>query len=329
MNMSDVQLNLPELPYDEWEDTKATLHLVTQIMGKVKLARHPKMGHWWHATLRVTPRGISTHTIPVSGGNFELELDVHDLRMNMVTSDGFREGFDLAGKSVADVYKATMALLTKAGHPTQILAKPYDNPHSTIPFAEDREHNSWDQDAIKRWWQVMLFVHEVFTGIAGETFYRTSPVHLFWHSFDFAVTRFSGSGGMSVEDGERRSDIEAYSHEVISFGFWPGDPKVRMPAFYSYTAPEPTALPEAPLRPAQAWWQELPSSHMALLKYDDVRAAADPHAAVVEFCRSAYEAGCKAASWDTASDNGTAHTWDRLDERFPRTQGRERRLTER
>lgn len=320
-----MSLTLPELPYDDWEATKATLHLTTQIMGKVKLAHSPKASHWWHATLHVTPRGISTQTIATPTGSFELELDVHDLQLVLTTSTGERKTIGLAGKSVADVHRETLAQLDSLGYPTRILGVPYDNPHSKVAFADDTEHASWDHDAIKRWWRVLVFIDETFRTFAGRSFYRTSPVHLFWHSFDLAVTRFSGRRGMSVEDGARRSDVEAYSHEVISFGFWPGDPEVRMPAFYSYTAPEPENLAESKLQPAEAWWQELPSSHMALLKYDDVRAADDPREALLSFCQSAFDAGCSHAEWTEAPEQDTTPHWNRLDERFPLTRGRERR----
>ena len=141
---------VPALPYDAWEPTKATLHLTSQIIGKVRLMNHPKQAHWWHATLRVTPRGISTGPIFAHRGSFELELDVHDLRLELRDSEGAREGFDLAGASIAEVYRRTMSLLDATGHETTILARPYDCPHSEIPFAEDEEHGSWDHDAILR-----------------------------------------------------------------------------------------------------------------------------------------------------------------------------------
>ena len=210
---------------------------------------HPKQAHWWHATLRVTPRGISTGPILVPNTGFELELDVHDLRLELRDSEGVREGFDLQGTSIAEMYRRTMELLRSAGHETEILARPFDNPHSQIPFAEDETHASWDRDAIRRWWRSMMFADEVFQTFAGRSFMRTSPVQLFWHSFDLAVTRFTGRRSPSFGEGGRRSDVEAYSHEVISFGYWPGDPQVGFPAYYSYTAPEPAGLAERPLRP--------------------------------------------------------------------------------
>ena len=317
--------DLPPLPYDAWEDTKATLHLVAQILGKVKLAHHPKLGHWWHATLHVTPRGVSTHTIPTPGRNFEIELDVGDLALRLWSSEGARETVELEGLTISEVYRQTMAALGRIGHPTKILAKPYDNPHSEIPFAEDEEHASWDRDAIQRWWRVIVFIDEVFKLFAGRSFLRTSPVHLFWHSFDYVVKRFSGREASSMGEGGRRSDVEAYSHEVISFGFWPGDPKVRFPAFYSYTFPEPEGLAQSVLRPAEAWWNELPNSHLALLKYEDLRTKNDPREALLDFLESTYEAGCTSGEWQRHHENETAPFWDRLDERFPLTKGREYR----
>ena len=315
----------PALPYDAWEPTKATLHLASQIIGKVKLMNHPKQAHWWHATLRVTPRGISTGPMFAHRGSFELELDVHDLRLELRDSEGAREGFDLAGASIAEVYRRTMSLLDAAGHETRILARPYDCPHSEIPFAEDEEHGEWDHDAILRWWRSMTFTEEAFQTFAGRSFMRTSPVQLFWHSFDIAVTRFTGRRAPSFGEGGRRSDVEAYSHEVISFGYWPGDPEVRFPAYYSYTAPEPVGLAERALRPDAAWWQELPSSHMALLKYDDVRGSEDPRATLLDFMQSAFDAGADALELSGSEELGTEDLWESLDERFPATRGRERR----
>jgi len=311
------------LPYDEWEETKATLHLAVQIMGKIKLARHPKLSHWWHATLRLTPRGVSTQAIPVPGGSFEIELDVHDLTWNVRSSDGQRAGFELEGLSIAAVYAQAMEAQASLGYATAILDRPYDMPHSDVPFSEDEAHTSWDREAIMAWWSAMLFVDEAFNTFAGRSFTRTSPVQFFWHSFDIAVTRFTGARAPSFGEGERRSDVEAYSHEVISFGFWPGDPTVRFPAFYSYTAPEPEALTSHTLAPGSAWWQELPSSHMALLKYDDVRTADDPRASLLSFLESAYAAGASAIGLDEAGALHTSPLWDQLDERFPLTSGRE------
>ncbi|MEO1336442.1 MAG: DUF5996 family protein [Myxococcota bacterium] len=324
--MTTTPLQLPELPYDHWEDTKATLHLVSQIIGKVKLAHHPKQPHWWHATLRVTPRGISTQTIPTSDGrSFEIELNVPHLQLRLSGSDGHEEAIELKSQTVASIFTQTMAALEQIGHPTQILARPYDNPHSKIPFAEDESHNSWDADAIRAWWKTLLFIDEAFKTFAGRSFAKTSPAHLFWHSFDFAVTRFSGEPAAAMGQGDRRSDVEAYSHEVVSFGWWPGDPQVRYPAFYGYVAPEPKGLAESPLKPEKAWWQTLPSSNMAMLKYDDLREMNDPREVLLQFMTSAHDAGCRRAGWEKLSEQGTESFWDELDIRFPLTRKKESR----
>lgn len=325
--MSSASVNpLPALPYAEWEETKATLHLVTQIVGKIKLAHHPKLPHWWHATLHVTPRGLSTQTIPTDSGNFEIELNIPNLTLHFSSSRGKKTTVSLEGRSVANVYKEVMEALETIDHPTKILAKPYDTPHSDIPFADDTVHRSWDRNAINSWWETLIFVDGVFKHFAGASFARTSPVHLFWHSFDFVVSRFSGQANQDKIAGSRRSDAEAYSHEVISFGFWPGDPKVQFPAFYSYTAPEPKNLASSQLQPKEAWWQDLGPSHLALLKYDDLRQKPNPRQALLSFMQSAYEAGCHCAQWEEYQANETSHYWEKLDEKFPLTRNKETRI---
>lgn len=316
---------LPPLPYDDWEATKATLHLVSQILGKIKLAHHPKQNHWWHITLHVTPRGISTHTVPTPSGSFELELDLHRHELVLDTSTGRRSTVALPGRTIAAIHDETMQMLSDAGHPTSILAVPYDNPHSTVPFHQDEEVRSWDRDAVKRFLVVLQFVDEVFKTFSGRSFAKSTPVHLFWHSFDLALTRFTGRQVPEPGAGARRSDAEAYSHEVISFGFWPGDPKVRFPAFYSYTAPEPAGLAEQPIEPAAAWWQDSGGSHLAMLKYEDLRIAEDPRMMLLAFLESAFRAGSTCAEWTTLGSLQTQPLWDALDSRFPKTAGRERR----
>ncbi len=323
--MSRLDPSLPELPYDEWEPTKAAIHLFTQILGKVKLALHPKQPHWWHATLRVSTRGVTTGTIPVGARNLELRLDVRTLEVALTTSEGLELTVPLQNRSISQIHADVTGALAKAGHPVDLLAAPYDMPHSDVPFSRDELVRSCDVSAVERWWHVMRFVHDVFETFSGRSYARTSPVQLFWHSFDFVVTRFTGRRSPGHGQGGRRSDIEAYSHEVVSFGFWPGDPNTRFPGFYSYTAPEPEGLAERPLAPAAAWWQELPSSHLALLKYDDVRTADDPKQALLAFLQSAWEAGAGLVGLPDYDELAPMPLWDELDERFPRTRGRERR----
>jgi len=316
--------SLPELPYDDWEATKAAVHLVTQILGKVKLLLHPKQPHWWHATLRVATRGVTTGPIPVGDRNLELLLDVRALALVLTTSEGAEQRISFQDRSIADIHREVRSALVAVGHDVDLLAKPYDMPHSDVPFPRDQLVRSCDVAAIERWWHVLRFVDDAFTTFAGRSYVRTSPVQLFWHSFDFVVTRFTGRRSPNHGTGDRRSDVEAYSHEVVSFGFWPGDPNTRFPAFYSYTAPEPAGLAEQPLQPAAAWWQELPGSHLAMLRYDDVRTADDPRGTLIAFLQSAWEAGAGLTGVDLDATS-PAPLWDELDERFPFTRGRERR----
>ncbi|MEN0060826.1 MAG: DUF5996 family protein [Myxococcota bacterium] len=316
---------LPELPYDDWESTKAAVHLVTQIMGKIKLALHPKHPHWWHVTLRLSPRGLTTGTIPVGDRNLEVRLDVSRLQLEISTSEGFDKTVALQDRSIAQIYEEVTQVLTQAGHPVKLLAKPYDMPHSDVPFPNDQLARSCNVPAVEKWWHILRFCHDTFETFAGRSYARTSPVQLFWHSFDFVVTRFTGRIAPNHGQGDRRSDVEAYTHEVVSFGFWPGDPKTRFPGFYSYTAPEPAGLAEHPLQPSAAWWQDLGASHLALLKYDDVRSASDPKEALLSFLQSAWEAGAAASNVRDLDTLDPTPLWDELDERFPFTKNRERR----
>ena len=316
---------LPELPYDDWEPTKAAVHLITQILGKVKLALHPKQPHWWHATLRVSPRGITTGTIPVEDHNLELLLEIRTLQVVLTTSEGADVRIDLQDRSIAQIHGDVTKALADVGHPVDLLAKPYDMPHSDVPFPKDQVSRTCDVGAIERWWHVLRFVHDVFETFSGRSTTRTSPVQLFWHSFDFVVTRFTGRRSPAHGQGGRRSDVEAYSHEVVSFGFWPGDPNTRFPAFYSYTAPEPEGLGTTPLQPETAWWQELPNSHMAMLRYDDVRSADAPRETLLSFLESAWRAGAGLMGTPDLDEVDPRPLWDELDERFARTRGRERR----
>lgn len=288
---------LPEMPLEKWRPTKDTLHLFCQIVGKIRLTLHPRQNHWWHVPLYVTPLGLSTRTIPYSGGNFEIEFDLcsHDLVVR--TNTGRTEGFSLYdGLSVSDFYSSLMANLAKLGIKVEINATPYEAP-STTPFAEDTEHSSYDKEYVERFHQILIYVDNVFEEFRGRFLGKSTPVHMFWHSFDLALTRFSGRRA-PIREGANRVEREAYSHEVISFGFWFGDNNVAAPAFYAYAVPEPAGLAETSLKPASAYWQESNGSHLALLMYDDARAADDPRAAVLDFLGSAYQASAKLLDWN-------------------------------
>jgi hypothetical protein len=284
---------LPELPLDGWEPTKDTLHLWTQIVGKVRLALAPPRNHWWHATLYLDVRGLTTRRLHNAGITFQIRLDFVDHRLVVETSDGAAEGFDLVdGLSVAEFGERFHAALAGLGVDVGIREEPYGVPMTT-PFADDREHASYDRDAVERFWRILDWTDGVFEEFAGWYCGKTSPVHLFWHSLDLAVTRFSGRRA-PVSPTAGLVTREAYSHEVVSFGFWAGDRNVREPAYYSYTAPEPDGLRDSPLSPDAARWSET----LALLPYGVVRTAADPRATLLAFLDSAYQAGAGAAGWD-------------------------------
>lgn len=289
--------SFPEIPLDAWRATKNTLHLYLQIVGKIRLKTHPRINHWWHVPLYVTPRGLSTRTIPYVGGSFEIEFDFKDHELKMRTSDGRVEDFALYdGLTVADFYASVFANLAKLGIKPEIKAVPYEAP-STTPFADDHENKSYDKEYVERFHQILVAVDDIFEEFRGRFTGKSTPVHLFWHSFDLALTRFSGRPAPPMPEANMVTR-EAYSHEVISFGFWFGDDKpnsVAAPAFYSYTAPTPEGLADEPLRPDSAFWTT--DGGMALLMYDDMRNADDPRAVVLDFLESAYHTGSNRADW--------------------------------
>lgn len=287
----------PNIPLEAWRPTKDTLHLYCQIIGKIRLAMHPRLNHWWHVPMYVTPRGISTHTIPYTGGNFEIEFDFVDHVLRIKTSSKQVEDFALYdGLTVADFYSSVFANLAKLGIEPEIKPVPYEAP-STTPFAEDTGNKSYDKEYIERFHRTLVTVDRILNEFRGRFLGKSTPVHMFWHSFDLALTRFSGKRA-PVREGAGMVEREAYSHEVISFGFWFGDDRVPAPAFYSYTAPEPAGLTEEPLSPAAAIWAESNGAHLALLMYDDIRMVTDPPKTVLDFLESAYRAGAKRSDWD-------------------------------
>jgi hypothetical protein len=288
---------LPELPLEGWEPTKDTLHLWTQIVGKARLALAPPRNHWWHATLYLDARGLTTRRLHNAGVTFQIRFDLVDHRLVVETGDGVTEGFELVdGLSVAEFDERFHAALAELGVDLAIREEPYGVPMTT-PFADDREHASYDRGAVERFWRILDWTDGVFEEFAGWYCGKTSPVHLFWHSFDLALTRFGGRRAPGMPDADPVTR-EAYSHEVVSFGFWAGDQNVREPTYYSYTAPEPEALREQPLEPAQARWLEQGNGSIAVLTYEAVRTASNPRAALLAFLESAYRAGATLADWD-------------------------------
>jgi len=289
---------LPTLPLDQWEATKKTLHLWSQIVGKIRLASTTPRNHWWHVTLYVDVRGLTTRRMHSSAGlGFEIDFDFVDHRLVVRTSAGDVESFELVdGLSVAAFDEQLHALLAGLGIDVTIRETPFGVPMTT-PFTADQEDASYDRDAVERYWRILDWTDEVFEEFAGWSCGKTSPVHLFWHSFDLAVTRFGSRRAPPLPDADPVTQ-EAYTHEVISFGFWAGDQNVREPTYYSYTAPEPPGLRERPLRPREAAWTEYGGGSLALLPYEVVRTAHDPRTTLLSFLESAYEAGADAAGWD-------------------------------
>ena len=288
----------PALPYDDWKDSKETLHLFLQIIGKIRLKAHPKLNHWWHVTLYPSPRGLTTGRIPYGGRGFEILFDMHDHDLRVSADDGRVERFSVPGLSVADFYRETIAALARLDIVVPIVPVPYENA-SKIPFADDHVHKTYDAAVVHRFWQILTQVASVFEVFRGRFAGKQTPAHLFWHSFDLAVTRFSGRAAPPLEGGTA-SDREAYSHEVVSVGFWSGDDSVQEPAFYAYAYPEPAGLADTALRPAAAGWADRGGTALALYRYDDMRRSADPAAALLDFLQSAYDAGAGRAGWPIA-----------------------------
>lgn len=290
-------LHWPPLPLDEWQPTKDTLHLYAQMVGKVRLRLHPTLNHWWHTTLYVSPRGLTTHAIPYGGLSVELTLDLIDHALRIATSQGQTSSIVLPGLTVAEVYARLCAALEDLGIRVAIDPRPYRHA-SRIPFPDDREHGAYDADYVRRFHDLLVAVDGIFKNFSGRFLGKQAPVHLFWHSFDLVLTRFSGRKAPPLERGTR-VDREGYTHEVISFGFWPGDDWLREPAFYSYTYPEPEGLAAEPLRPETAVWADH-NGALAILRYDDMARSPDPASALLEFLESAYRAGARRADWPIA-----------------------------
>jgi len=287
----------PALPLDSWKDTYATLHMWTQIVGKVRLRLAPLVNHWWNVPFYVTARGLTTSRIPYGQGAFELWFDFIAHELVLETTDGMRKSLPLAPRSVAEFYAEFMEVLRSAGIEVKIWRMPVEiaNP---IPFDQDREHHAYDPAAVEKFWRILLSVDAVFGQFRSAFIGKCSPVHFFWGSFDLAVTRFSGRRAPE-RPGADAVTREAYSHEVSSVGFWPGGGDIKGAAFYSYMAPEPPGFKEANVRPGAAYYEKQPGEF--LLMYEDVRKAESPTASLLDFCQSTYEAGANLAKWDRAA----------------------------
>jgi hypothetical protein len=284
----------PALPLDSWRDTCATLHMWTQIVGKVRLRLTPLVNHWWNVPLYVTARGLTTSAMPYGARSIEIRFDFLAHRLVLECSDGLVKELPLHPMAVADFYREFMDLLHSAGVQISIWKMPVEVP-DPIPFDEDRVHSAYDAARAETFWRILLSVDTVFHQFRSGFIGKVSPVHFFWGSFDLAVTRFSGRRAPE-RPGADLITREAYSHEVSSVGFWPGTGAMTGPAFYSYAAPAPQGFADARVRPDAARYDT--GFGEFLLAYDDVRTAASSSAALLAFCESTYDAAAELGKWD-------------------------------
>ena len=287
-------MTLPELHLADWRPTKDTLHLYCQIVGKVRLATTPPRNHWWNAPLYVDVRGLTTRRLHQGDTTFQIDFDFVDHSLIVRTRDGRSQSLELAGGvPVADFDARLHQALGELGVDVEIREEPFGIAITT-PFPQDREHASWDRSAVERFGCILDWSDCVFEEFSGWFGGKTSPVHLFWHSFDLAVTRFSGRPAPPIDaDAVTR---EAYSQEVISFGLWAGDDNIPDASYYSYTAPEPDGLRDQPLPVGE--WVVSGNGSLAILPYEVVRTAADPRRTLLAFLQGAYEAGARLAGWE-------------------------------
>jgi hypothetical protein len=284
---------LPELPLAEWQDTLATLHMWTQIVGKIANAASPLVNHFWNSTLRVTPRGLTTLPLESSGKTFSLEFDFIDHRLFIRVDDGQSRSVKLEPRTVADFYAAVMRALDELDINVHIWTMPVELA-DPVRFTEDTVHASYDAEYVERFRAILVWTHAVFEEFRARFIGKSSPVHFFWGSFDLAVTRFNGARAPE-RDGADFITREAYSHECISHGFWCGGGAVLEPAFYAYAAPEPEGCKTARVEP-DAGYYHLDLSEF-ILPYAAVRAAEHPEAALLDFMQSTYAAAADLAHW--------------------------------
>jgi len=289
-----IDSSWPELPLHAWQDTYATLHMWTQVVGKVRLALTPLVNHWWEVPLYVTARGLTTSAIPYGDRVFDVEFDFIEHKLEVRTSWGTSKSLALKPKSVAEFYSDFMSALQSIGIDVKIWTMPVEVPNP-IRFELDTQHASYDPEYAHRFWQILVLCHIVFEEFRAKFIGKNSPVHFFWGSFDLAVTRFSGRRAPE-RPGADVITREAYSHEVISAGFWPGGGDINGAAFYAYAAPEPAAFGQEKVKPAAAFYH--PQLKEFLLMYDDVRRAASPRQALMGFLESTYEAGANLGRWN-------------------------------
>jgi hypothetical protein len=283
----------PELPLAAWPDTYATLHMWTQIVGKVRLALSPHMNHWWEVPLYVNASGLTTSPIPYDRGIFEVQFDFIAHKLSIQTDRHESRTLALKPRTVAEFYRTFMSLLGELGIKVKIWKMPVEIP-DPIPFDQDTQHASYDPEYANRFWRILVASDAVFKDFRAGFIGKSSPVHFFWGSFDLAVTRFSGRRAPE-RPGADPVTRDAYSHEVISCGFWPGGGDVKEASYYAYAAPEPVGYAQQVVRPQRAYYH--PQMKEFLLPYDAVRTATKPHDALLAFAQSTYDAGADLGRW--------------------------------
>ena len=296
--VSDSSTCWPSMPLEAWQDTRDTLHMWSQIVGKVRLALAPKTNNWWNVALYVSARGLTTSVIPYGDRVFEIEFDFLEHQLTIKTCDPDARTIPLGPRSVADFYQEFMAALRELRIDVKIWRMPVEIP-DPIPFDQDRVHASYDREYARRFWRMLVSADEVFKVFRSRFIGKSSPVHFFWGSFDLAVTRFSGRPAPPRNDPDpvlRKIMLEAYSHEVISAGWWTGGGEIKDAAFYCYAAPEPKGFAQAKARPEKAFYH--PTLGEFLLMNEDVRRTGSPTQTVLDFLESTYQAGAKLGGWD-------------------------------
>src|SRR2546422_246388 len=291
----------PALPLQDWKDTYATLHMWTQIVGKIRLAQTPLLNHWWNVTLYVTSRGLTTSAMPYDDRIFEIDFDFMDHNLLIRSSDGGSKAVRLYPRSVADFYRETLAALQSLRIPVTIWTTPVEVEDRT-PFEQDQKHAAYDPEYAQRVWRILLQTSRVLTEFRSRFIGKVSPVHFFWGAFDLALTRFSGRRAPMHPGAPYLAKFvarEAYSHEVSSCGFWPGGGPVDRAVFYAYAYPEPEGFKKYPIQPKEAFYSE--EMREFLLPYDAVRTAESPDQVLLAFLQSTYEAAANLGGWDRAA----------------------------
>ena len=298
VSVSDAPQCWPAMRLADWKDTYATLHMWTQIVGKIRLELTPKVNHWWNVPLYLSSRGLNTSMIPYGDRYFDMEFDFFENRLVIRTTEAETASVALAPRTVADFAQEVMAALRSLGIEVQIWKMPVEVA-DPIPFDRDKVHAAYDAEYVRRLWRILLSVDGVFKMFRARFVGKSSPVHFFWGSFDLAITRFSGRRAPERNDPDpvlRKIMREAYSHEVISAGWWPGSGEIQEAAFYCYAAPAPPGFAEQRVRPAEAFYHSGAGEY--LLMYEDARRQKSPTAALMEFLQSTYEAGATTGKWD-------------------------------